>query len=312
MVRYGGLLAILLLAAFFAVRSPIFLQPRNLINILLQSSALGIVGLGMTAILIGGGSDVIRGGIDLSLANNLAICTAIFSVMLNKGMQVPAAFGITVICALIISAVNAFSVVVLNIIPLLATISMMYILQGAELLISNNKVIGVSNPLLKFLADGRLAGIPVIVWVFVVVALIMYLLFNVSVYGNWVNAVGGNQQAATNAGINIKKVLASTYLLAGLTAAVGSILVVARLSGSVRGIGDMMLFDVLLIGYMSAIFSKKFVPNVPGAVLSALFVGMLSNGFTLINVPTYWVYAVKGLLILLAVSITSIQQRRSM
>ena len=310
LVQYGGYLAIIVIAIFFSIKSPIFIQPSNIVNILLQTGALGIVGLGMTIILIGGGSDVIKGGIDLSLANNIALSTAIFAVSINNGMPIFVAFLVTLGFALLIGCINAFSVVVLKIAPLLATVSTMYILQGAELLITNNKVVNAVNPFLTSIAERKFLEIPIIAWVFIIVAIIAYILMNKTKYGNWVSAVGGNVQAATNAGINVKWVIASTYLLAAFTAAIASTLVVSRLSGSVRGIGDVMLFDVLLIGYLSAIFSKSFVPNIPGAIISAFFVGMLSNGFTLINVPTYWVFAIKGALILLSVSITSVQQRR--
>jgi len=151
---------------------------------------------------------------------------------------------------------------------------------------------------------------PITVWVFFLVAFLLYVLFSKTVYGNWAYSVGGNPQAAIHSGIHVDRVLASTYVIAAVTAIVASLLATARLSGSVPGMGDIMLLDILLAAYMSAIFSHLSIPNIPGAFLSSLFVGMLSNGFTLINVSTYWVYAIKGILILLAVSVTARQQRR--
>lgn len=151
---------------------------------------------------------------------------------------------------------------------------------------------------------------PSSVWVFILVEIILYVLLNRSVFGNWVNAVGGNPKAAMVSGINVKFILSATYVIASIVTLIASLLATARLSGSVPGTGDVMLFDILLAAYMSAVFSRNFIPNIPGAILSSLFVEMLTNGFTLINVPTYWVYAVKGALILLTVAITTKQQRR--
>jgi len=310
LVRYSGYIGFLVLAVYFSLSSPIFLTGENLINILRQSSILGIVACGFTAILISGGNHVIRGGIDLSLANNLAITTTATAFLLSKGYSLATAFGIAATGSLVIGLINAFTVVRLKVSPLLGTLAMMYLLQGIELLLSKTKVINVTNPALVFLAEEKLIGIPITVWVFFAVAFLLHILFSKSVHGNWANAVGGNPQAALNAGINVDLVLASTYVIAAVTAIVASLLVTARLSGSVPGMGDIMLLDILLAGYMSAIFSHLSIPNIQGAFLSSLFVGMLVNGFTLINVSTYWVYGIKGTLILLAVSVTATQQRR--
>ena len=84
----------------------------------------------------------------------------------------------------------------------------------------------------------------------------------------------------------------------------------ARLSGSVRGIGDIMLLDILLASYVSAMFSRRWVVNIPGTLIGALLVAALTNGFTLVNIPGYWVLAVKGALILFVVSATSLSKKR--
>jgi ribose transport system permease protein len=99
--------------------------------------------------------------------------------------------------------------------------------------------------------------------------------------------------------------------MAGTAAWISAILVISRLSGSTRGIGALMLLDILLATYVSAMFSTKWSVNIPGAFLGAVFVGILTNGFTMINVPTYWTFGIKGLLVLLVVSATSFQQKRS-
>lgn len=308
--KYCGYIIFIVLAIVFSIISPSFLQLQNILNILNQASVLGIVASGMTIILIGGGTHVIRGGIDLSLGNNLAISSVIITYLISKNYSFLMIIGISIFCSLFIGFINSFMIVKLKIIPLLATLSMMYLLQGTELLISGNKPIDVSNPIFQFLSSGNFLFLPSSVWVFILVEIILYILLNKSAFGNWINAVGGNPEAATISGINVKFILSLTYIIASISALIAGVLAASRLSGSVPGIGDVMLFDILLSAYMSAIFSHTSVPNIPGTILSALFVEMLTNGFTLINVPTYWVYAVKGVLILMAVAITTTHQRR--
>lgn len=305
-VTYGGYIAILLMALIFFINKPsIFLTIDNILNILVQSSVLGIVACGMTVILIGGGTHVIRGGIDLSLANNLAIGATITALLLLKGLPFLAAFGVSLLVSIFIGVVNAIAVVKLKVAPLLVTLSMMYILNGINISISNNSVVSVTNPVFHFIAFGKILGIPVIIYIFLTVFIVLFILCDKSSYGNRAYATGGNTVAANTAGINTDRIIISTYIIAAVTASVSGLLSNARLSGSVPGMGDIMFLDIMLVSYMSAIFSRKAVPNIVGALVSSVFVGMISNGFTLMNVPSYWVYAIKGALILTSVSITS-------
>jgi len=309
-IQYSGYIAFLGVVILFTMKAPVFLNPKNISNIFLQSSVLGIVSFGLTGIFIGGGDHVIRGGTDLSITSNMAVSAAIVAVMLNNGYHLLLGIGLALIVSLAIGAINAFAVVKLKMIPLLVTICMMYILQGVEKLITNNKVIPANNAILSFIANEEILFAPIAAWIFVIVALLVYLLYNSCSYGNHVSAIGGNELAARASGINVSLIVASTYLLAGVLAVISGILILARLSSLTPGVGDLMLFDVMLVSYLGAVFSKRFRPNIPGTFFGALFVGVLTNGFTMINVPSYWVYAIKGALILITVSITTMQRRR--
>jgi ribose transport system permease protein len=294
--------------AVFSSLSPRFLKLSNLANIVLQTSYLGIVSYGMSAILISGGDHVIRGGIDLSLANNMALSSTAMAVMTERGANIWTALAAGLAVSVSAGLVNAYAVVKLKIIPLLATLAVMYILQGVTILISNNQVHSITSPFFSAVANGSVLGVPAIVVIYLAVTALMLVLFNMSSHGNRAAAVGGNVAAALAAGVNVNFIIASSYVLASATAFISGVIATARLSGSVPGMGDTIFLDVILIGYMSAVFSKKAVPNIAGTLLGSLFVGILSNGFTMINVQTYWVYAFKGALILLSVAITTIKK----
>lgn len=308
-VIYGGYVAVVLTAVVFAICTTNFLTLDNIINIFVQSSILGVMACGMTVILIGGGTHVIKGGIDLSLASNMAFGAAVTAVLVQGGMGFLPGCLIGVAISLITGVVNAVAVTKLQVTPLLVTLSMMYVLDGLTMAITKNSVVSISGDFLNFVANGRLIGVPVIVWVFIIVAGILFFVCNKTSFGNRLYATGGNPVAAKTAGINTVKMVMSTYIIAGATAAVSGILTNARLSGSVPGTAGTMFLDVMLIAYMSAIFSRRAIPNIVGAVISALFVGMLSNGFTLMGVQSYYVYAIKGILILISVSLTSFRAK---
>lgn len=310
-VLYGGYIAVLLTGVVFALASPSFFTAKNIINILMQSSILGIVACGMTIILIGGGTHVIKGGIDLSLASNMAFSVAVTALLVVDNVNLPLAFLIGIIINIVIGIINAVAVAKLKITPLLVTLSMMYILDGLTMAITKNSVISVKQDTLVFIAEGSIIGIPVIVWGFILVAAALYILCNKTAFGNRLYAVGGNKIAAKMAGIRVDNMVMGTYVMAAVTAGISGLLMSARLSGSVPGTAGTMFLDVMLIAYMSAIFSKKAVPNIIGAMISAIFVGMLSNGFTLMGIQSYWVYAIKGVLILISVSLTSFRTKEA-
>ena len=120
-LRRGSLLAFLLILAVFAVSAPNFLSPGNIANVFAQSAILGILAFGLTCVVIGGGSNVVSGGLDLSLAANLGLCAAVYSSLNNAGLQAGEAIGLTLLCGLAVGALNGFTVVVLRLPPLLAT-----------------------------------------------------------------------------------------------------------------------------------------------------------------------------------------------
>lgn len=113
MLRAGSLLAFAAVFAVFGAAAPGFLTPGNLANIVGQVAVIGVLALGMTLVVIGGGNDVVRGGIDLSLANNLGLCAAVFASVLGAGWGDGAALAATALTGLLVGAVNALSVVLL-------------------------------------------------------------------------------------------------------------------------------------------------------------------------------------------------------
>lgn len=311
LLRYGGYLALLAVIVYFSIESPVFLTVNNMVRILQQVAVLAVVAFGMTTVVMGGGTHIISGGIDLSIGNNLGLAAGIITVLMQGGYSTPLALGAGLLASLLVGLINGSSVVYLKILPLLTTLATLQIVNGVELVITNNIIITVDNAFIKYLADGTVLGIPVSVIVLLAIFALYYVLLHRTPFGIHVQAIGGNKDAATRAGLRVNLYTVLTFVMAGFAAWVSAILVISRLSGSTRGIGMIMLLDILLATYVSAIFSKKWSVNIPGAFLGAVFVGILTNGFTMINVPTYWTFGIKGLLVLLVVSATSFQQKRS-
>ncbi len=310
-LHYGAFIAMVAVILFFSIRSPIFLTSFNLLNVLKQVAVLAVASFGMAAVVIGGGTDVIAGGIDLSIGANIGLTAAMMAIVLTSGQPIWLALLAGLLIALLVDFVNALAVVYLGLLPLLATLAMMYTVNGIELLLTKNMIISTDSSLVHFISGSVFLGIPMSVVILIVMLLLYSFILHLSRTGIHLQAVGGNPDAARTSGLRVRLLTILSYLLAGFAVFVSATLVLSRLSGSTPGIGSLILLDIVLATYVSATFSRRWVVNIPGVLLGAFFVGLLSNGFTLINVPTYWVHGIKGLLVLFVVSATALQQKRS-
>jgi ribose transport system permease protein len=260
--------------------------------------------------VIAGGDDVVRGGIDLSSGAVMGLTGGITAMLISIGTSIPLAVIAGLGAAVLIGVLNS-SAVLLGIRPLLVTLAVGGIATSADLVFTNNTQVRVTDGFFIWLRDGNVLGLPVPVAVLIVTFAAMWFMMNKTSVGVRAYAVGGHDVAARVAGINPGRYIFSSYLLSAFTAGLAGLLIVARLSGSTPGVGALMLMDVLLAAFMSVIFSRRLVPNLWGALASAIFIAVLNNGFTLINVPNYWVSGVKGVLILVVVSISALRSRRS-
>ncbi|WP_437883802.1 ABC transporter permease [Pseudomonas sp. LRF_L74] len=310
LLRHGASLAFLLILVVFAVSAPNFLAPANISNVFAQSAILGILAFGLTIVIIGGGSNVVSGGLDLSLAANLGLSAAVYASLNNAGLGALASIGLTLATGLAIGALNGLVVVGLRLPPLLATLASMNLIAGLELVLTENTVLPTDSPLLELLSFGQWLGQPALAWVFLGVALALILLIQFSRYGLRLYAVGEYPEAATAAGLPVAGYQFSSYLLSGLCGSLAAFCSSAWFSGSTTGSGEMLL-SIVAIAFLGTVFSRRLRPSIGGTLLATLLVGFLVNGFQLLNISSFWVNGVQGVLILLVVASSSLLRGRS-
>jgi ribose transport system permease protein len=303
-VRAGALGAFVAVIIYFIIFAPGFTSPFNIFNVVEQSAILGVLAFGMAIVIIGGGSNITEGGIDLSMAANMGLCAAIYASLLKAGYSDPVSVVVVLLVGAGVGAINALAVVGLGILPLLATLAVMNIAGGAELTLTENTVVPASSPLLAFLMTGRFLDISVLAWFLIVFSCLIAAATHYTGLGLRLYAVGGHPEAARAAGLGVGRYVSFTYIFAGVCAATASVLTVSRLSASTPGSNEMLL-SILAAALLGTVFSRRFVPTIGGTLLSVLFIGSLSNGFQLLNVSSYWVNGVQGALILLVVAATS-------
>ncbi|QFY61073.1 ABC transporter permease [Rhizobium grahamii] len=308
-LRFGSLLAFASILVIFSLTAPYFFTIGNIGNVLGQSAIAGVLAIGLTIVLIAGGSNVVTGGIDLSLAANMGLSAAVYASLIQFGYgDATAAVG-AILTGLAIGAVNAAAVVLAGIVPLLATLAVMNIVAGLELVLTQNTVVPASTDLLTAISTSDGFGIPVLAYILIGFTAIVAAIVQYTPIGLRLYAVGEFPDAARAAGLPLKRLVAGAFVASGLCGGIAGILSVSYLSGSTTGSGEMLL-PVVVTALLGAVFSGRLVPTITGTLISALFVGFLVNGFQLLNLPSTLVSGVQGVLILIVVSATTLLRKR--
>ena len=303
--RYGTVVFFALICATFAILRPgSFFKISNVVTVLRQISILAILGAGLTVVMI-------TGRIDLTIGNTTsAISVLVGALMVDFGMNVWLACIIGVAAGALLGALNGATVAYIGIPDFIATLSMGFLISGFNQAYTKGHPISNLPTVFSIFGKGNLLGIPVSIYMMFICLVVVYLVLNKTRFGRHVYAIGGNQEAAMMSGINVKKNLLMSYVVSGMGCALGAIILSSRLQTCHPSAGDAYMMDALATVYVGATAFKNGEPNIMGTFIGALIIGVLNNGLTLCNVSYYSQDIAKGAVILLAVTITSIQRSR--
>jgi ribose transport system permease protein len=312
--KIQSLIALLLLCIVLSILTDKFFTAENGLNVLRQVAVNACIATGMTLI-------VLTAGIDLSVGSVLALCGAVTAGLFKNGLEFVSAdlyVGFTVLGAilggLILGALlgwfNGFTVTKFNVPPFVATLAMLTIARGFTMLYTKGHPISNLGKDFAFIGAGSLLGIPVPVWIAVFVVLIAVFITQKTKLGRYIYAIGGNEQAAKLSGINIKKVKMTVYAIAGGLAALGGIIVTARLDSAQPNAGVSYELDAIAAVVIGGTSLSGGKGSVWGTVMGAIIIGVLNNGLVLLNVSPFWQQVVKGGVILLAVIIDKIGEKK--
>jgi ribose/xylose/arabinose/galactoside ABC-type transport system permease subunit len=303
---------LLLMVIVGAIIAPRFLTTVNLINILEQVSVLGLTTIGLTFV-------VLIGRLDLSLEGIVGFAPMLAAVMLvpaaagGFGVELPGWMGLIVAlgAAGLIGVFNGFMVVKVGLNPFISTLGLLVLLRGGVLIISNGRSIYSPGRALTYLGSERLLGVPVSVFVFLAVAIVVGLVFQYHRYGRALYAVGGNEEAARAAGINVDRVIWSAFIFAALLAGLAGILMTGRLDSAVTTQGEGIIFSAFAAAVIGGVSLGGGKGNIIGVVSGVLLIGVINNLLTLAQVPSFYVQASTGAVIIVAAVLTTLASRRS-
>ncbi|MGR3811904.1 ABC transporter permease [Jiulongibacter sp. NS-SX5] len=302
-----SLLALFALCLVISILSDKFMTTTNLWNVLRQISVNVCISVGMTLV-------VLMAGIDLSVGSVLAFSSAVCAGLLKSGLEFQSFdlfVGFTVLGGVLVALLvgilmglfNGFVITKFSIPPFVATLAMLTIARGATMLYTKGIPISNLGSGFEFIGSGWLLGIPVPVWISLVVVLVMVFVTKKTTFGRYIYAIGGNEKAAFLSGINVNRVKLWVYGLAGTMAAIGGVLVTSRLNSAQPNAGVSYELDSIAAVVIGGTSLSGGVGTVTGTVIGAAIIGVLNNGLVLLDVSPFWQQVVKGGVILLAVII---------
>lgn len=315
--RYGALLTIAVVVLIFSIINDNFFSYRNLSDILRSVSITAFLALGVTVSLV-------VDGLDLSVGSTTSLATiAAASALVIHRQELLVTLLVPLLLGILIGLLNAFLIIKIKLPDLLATLAVMYIVNGIQLTYTKGysiyegmpDVIGVGEvsgrfiPSFLFIGQGDLWNIPMPVILLAVITGLAYFFLEHTTMGRKMYMIGSNPEAARLYGIPINAYRTLAYVISALLATIGGIVLASRIGTGQISAGAPLLMDAVaaaFIGY--ALFGGKRA-SVIGTLLGAILIGTLLNGLTMMNVPYYAQDIVKGVILVVALAFSFIRKR---
>ena len=292
----GTLIGLLIIVVTFSFLSPVFFTLPNLLNILQQSSINALIALGMTLVII-------SGGIDLSVGPTAALSAVLGATLMASGVPVPlailATLGVGAMCGLFSGTLIAYA----GLQPFIVTLGGLSLFRAIALIYTGgNPIFGI--PLeFRSLINSTLFGIPTPIVIVAVIALLLWTVMNKTPLGEYILAIGGNEEAARVAGVPVKRTKVTVYIFSGLLASLASLILIGRLGAAEPTIGNLWELDAIAAAAIGGASLMGGKGSIFGTLIGVVILGALRNGLTLLNIQAFYQLLATGLIIIIAMLI---------
>ncbi|MDU4127325.1 ABC transporter permease [Pantoea sp.] len=292
----GTLIGLLIIVVTFSFLSPVFFTLPNLLNILQQSSINALIALGMTLVII-------SGGIDLSVGPTAALSAVLGATLMVAGVPVPlailATLGVGALCGLFSGTLIAYA----GLQPFIVTLGGLSLFRAIALIYTGgNPIFGI--PLsFRSVVNSTLFGVPMPIVVVAMIALLLWTVMNKTPLGEYILAIGGNEEAARVAGVPVKRTKVTVYIFSGLLASLASLILIGRLGAAEPTIGNLWELDAIAAAAIGGASLMGGKGSVFGTLIGVIILGVLRNGLTLLNIQAFYQLLATGLIIIIAMLI---------
>ncbi|WP_298900822.1 ABC transporter permease [uncultured Devosia sp.] len=294
------IIALVLLVALIASQTPFFFAPRNLMNIGMNLSVVGLLGVGMTIVIV-------SGALDISVGSIAGVASVVSAMLVTYAGTVLGG----VLAGAILGVVNAAIITYLRVNAVVATLATLSAYRGLAFLIApEGRPIGVLDQNFAWLGSGRILegggfpGIPVSLILLIIIAAIGHFVMSSTVFGRAVYSMGGNPAAARLAGINLNRMKFYIFTISGALAGLAGVLVTARTSSGQPASGTQGLeLEAITAVFLGGAILAGGKGTIVGTMLAVVLLATLSNGMNLLGIPTFYQLVAKGFLLVVAVAI---------
>lgn len=298
LMEQKSLIALLLIIFVVSLLSPNFFTVDNFLNILRQTSVNAIIAVGMTLVIL-------TAGIDLSVGSVMALSGAIAATLVGMEVNLWVAIPVALLAGTTLGALSGVIIAIGKVQAFIATLVTMTLLRGVTLVFSEGRPISTgftsTADAFSWIGTGYMAGVPVPVWIMLVVFSLGWYLLNHTPFGRYIYALGANENATRLSGINVNQIKIAVYAISGLLAAVAGLIVTSRLSSAQPTAGAGYELDAIAAVVLGGTSLMGGRGRITGTLIGALIIGFLNNALNLLDVTSYYQMIVKASVILLAV-----------
>ena len=304
-VELAMLGALALLCVVLGIVAPNFLTVGNLRNVLWQVTAIGIIAIGQTSVIL-------TGGIDLSVGGIAAFSAMVGGLLMTTGGGENVALGIaaTLLVGLVVGTANGLIVSYGRLAPFIVTLGMLSITNSLTYVISDAKSIVGLPDAYRFWGRGEIVGIPLYLITFVVLFVLGQIFLSRTKPGRFIYAIGSNEEAARLSGVNIRAYKTLPYAITGVLCAIAALILSGRLGAIDPDTGtglELRTIAAVVIGGTSLFGGKG---SLYGTLIGVFLIGILNNGLNLLRVNAFWQGTAVGVVIILSVLIERMSRRR--
>ena len=301
----GIILSLLVLCILLTFATEHFLTTRNILNVLLQISTNGMIAFGMTYVIL-------LGGIDLSVGSVVALSGTIsMALMARSNWPLAPALLIGVVIGLAVGVINGLLITKVKMPAFIVTLAMMNITRGLALIMTSGKPIYVQDERLLIIGNGKfLDVIPLQIIYMLIIFLILFCVLNYTRYGKHLYATGGNIEAARFSGINVDSVRIIAYVISGVVSGIAGVMTAARLYSALPTMGEGAEMDAIAAVVLGGTMMTGGSGTLGGTLIGTLIIGVMNNGLNLLGVNSYWQDVAKGIIIIFAIVVDIIKNKK--
>jgi ribose/xylose/arabinose/galactoside ABC-type transport system permease subunit len=297
------LLCLVVLLAYLGVRAPRFFNSQNLVNLLVNNSYLAIAAFGMTMVIV-------SGNIDISVGSMLAVCSIVAGLTARAHVSLSLIILFTLLVGAVMGTINGALVAKANIPAIIVTLGMMGILRGLIIwYVRGEWIQDLPDDFVNF-GSATPLGVPTPLWLMIIVLMATWLLMSRTKFGRRVYALGSNLEAARLSGISVKKTTLGIFTLNGLLIGVSALADPSNYSAIQSNKGEGFEFQVIIAAVLGGTNIFGGSGNVYGTLLGVMLLGTMSSAMTFLQVPNEWERTAQGALVLAAVVVDQVRQRR--